>query len=100
MRKTSGEREDLPDDVASSKSTGLERTLESVLGLSSSRSEHLSSVTWAGLKAALANAMRAVQDHHTLQVAAALSYYFILALFPGLIVPVSYTHLDVYKRQL
>jgi len=57
-----------------------------VLGLSSSRSEHLSSVTWAGLKAALANAMRAVQDHHTLQVAAALSYYFILALFPGLIV--------------
>src|SRR5580704_18830592 len=30
--------------------------------------------------------MREVRDHHTLQVAAALSYYFILALFPGLIV--------------
>jgi membrane protein len=67
------------------KSTGLERTLE-FLGLSSRRSEHLSSVTWAGLKAALTDAMRHVQDHHTLQVAAALSYYFILALFPGLIV--------------
>ncbi len=30
--------------------------------------------------------MRGVQDHHTPQVAAALSYYFFLALFPGLIV--------------
>lgn len=43
-------------------------------------------MTWAGLKAALTKAMRDVRDHHTLQVAAALSYYFILALFPGLIV--------------
>jgi membrane protein len=41
---------------------------------------------WAGLKRTLDHALRDVQDHHTLQVAAALSYYFFLALFPGLIV--------------
>ena len=41
---------------------------------------------WAGLKPTLNHALRDVQDHHTLQVAAALSYYFFLALFPGLIV--------------
>lgn len=40
----------------------------------------------AGLKRALNKAIRDLQEHHTLQVAAALSYYFILALFPGLIV--------------
>ena len=41
---------------------------------------------WASLKQTLNHALRDVQDHHTLQVAAALSYYFFLALFPGLIV--------------
>ena len=40
----------------------------------------------AGLKRALNKAVCDLQEHHTLQVAAALSYYFILALFPGLIV--------------
>jgi membrane protein len=43
-------------------------------------------VIWAGLKRTLDHALRGVQDHHTLQVSAALSYYFFLALFPGLIV--------------
>jgi membrane protein len=42
-------------------------------------------VTRAGLKRAIAATYRDVQKHHTLQVAAALSYYSILALFPGLI---------------
>jgi membrane protein len=41
-------------------------------------------VTWAGLKRALAAAYDDVLNHHTLQVAAALSYYLILAVFPGL----------------
>ncbi len=41
---------------------------------------------WTGVKHALTNAIEDVQNHHTLQVAAALSYYFFLALFPGLIV--------------
>ena len=40
----------------------------------------------SGLKQALDNTRRDLIDHHTFQVAAALSYYFILALFPGLIV--------------
>lgn len=43
-------------------------------------------MTWAGIKQTVSHAIRDVQDHHTLQVAAALSYYFFLALFPGLIV--------------
>src|SRR4029077_1498988 len=42
-------------------------------------------VTRAGLKRALAHTIRDILGHHTLQVAAALSYYFILAVFPGLI---------------
>ena len=41
---------------------------------------------FADFKRALGHAITDVQNHHTLQVAAALSYYFILALFPGLIV--------------
>jgi membrane protein len=52
----------------------------------SRRGRHLKAVIWAGLKHALDRAIHDVQDHHTLQVAAALSYYFFLALFPGLIV--------------
>jgi membrane protein len=47
---------------------------------------HLSSVTWAGFKRSVKNAMQNVQDHHTIQVSAALAYYFFLALFPVLIV--------------
>jgi membrane protein len=43
-------------------------------------------VTWPGIKQALSNAVQDVQDHHTIQVSAALSYYFFLALFPVLIV--------------
>jgi membrane protein len=46
---------------------------------------HLKGVTLAGLKRALACTLRDILAHHTLQVAAALSYYFILAVFPGLI---------------
>jgi membrane protein len=52
----------------------------------SRRGRHLKAVIWAGLKHTLHHAIRDVQDHHTVQVAAALSYYFFLALFPGLIV--------------
>jgi len=47
---------------------------------------HLTRVTWLRLRQALSNAIRDVQDHHTIQVSAALSYYFFLALFPTLIV--------------
>lgn len=43
-------------------------------------------MSFAGFRNALNKALLDVQNHHTLQVAAALSYYFILALFPGLIV--------------
>jgi membrane protein len=42
-------------------------------------------MTRLGLKRALTAAYQDLIDHHTLQVAAALSYYFILAVFPGLI---------------
>jgi membrane protein len=42
-------------------------------------------VTRAGLKRAIAATYQDLQDHHTFQVAAALSYYTILAVFPGLI---------------
>jgi membrane protein len=42
-------------------------------------------VTRAGLKRAIAATYQDVQDHHLLQIAAALSYYSILAVFPGLI---------------
>jgi membrane protein len=43
-------------------------------------------VTWSGVKQALGNAIQNVEDHHTIQVSAALAYYFFLALFPVLIV--------------
>ncbi|SRR5579871_227511 len=42
-------------------------------------------MTWAGFKVALGSAYDDLGRHHTLQVAAALSYYFVLAIFPGLI---------------
>jgi membrane protein len=42
-------------------------------------------VTRSGFKSALSHTLRDILGHHTLQVAAALSYYFILAVFPGLI---------------
>jgi membrane protein len=41
---------------------------------------------WTELVRAVKHAIRDVQHHHTVQVAAALSHYFFLALFPGLIV--------------
>ena len=43
-------------------------------------------MTWAAAKKSFANAIRNVEDHHTIQVSAALSYYFFLAVFPVLIV--------------
>lgn len=43
-------------------------------------------MTWSNIKQAIGNATHDLIAHHTLQVSAALSYYFILALFPGLIV--------------
>ena len=43
-------------------------------------------MTWSALKQIVKRVICDVQEHHTLQVAAALSYYFILALFPVLIV--------------
>ncbi len=42
-------------------------------------------MTRAGFKRAISATCQDVQNHHTLQVAAALSYYSILAVFPGLI---------------
>jgi len=42
-------------------------------------------VTLAGLRRALAGTYRDLLNHHTLQVAAALSYYFVLSVFPALI---------------
>lgn len=46
---------------------------------------HLIVVTWAGLKRALNGTYKDVLRHHIFQVSAALSYYFVLAIFPGLI---------------
>lgn len=43
-------------------------------------------MTWSNIKKAVRNSTHDLISHHTLQVSAALSYYFILALFPGLIV--------------
>lgn len=43
-------------------------------------------MTWSRLRQSFANAIQNVQDHHTIQVSAALAYYFFLALFPVLIV--------------
>jgi membrane protein len=42
-------------------------------------------VTGAGLKRAIRATYQDLFNHHALQVAAALSYYFVLAIFPGLI---------------
>lgn len=42
-------------------------------------------MTWAGLKRTLIATYHNVGQHHGLQAAAALSYYFILAIFPALI---------------
>ena len=42
-------------------------------------------VQFSGIKRALVRAYQDVVRHHTLQVAAALSYYFVLSVFPGLI---------------
>jgi membrane protein len=52
----------------------------------SASAEHLRFVTWSEPKRSLKNAIENVQDHHTIQVSAALAYYFFLALFPVLIV--------------
>jgi membrane protein len=41
-------------------------------------------VTWGGLKRALAATFRGVLDNSTLQMAAALSYYLVLSIFPAL----------------
>ena len=46
---------------------------------------HLSSVTPAGLRSALVGTYDDVIRDHTLQMAAALAYYFVLSLFPSLI---------------
>src|SRR6267154_3340334 len=40
---------------------------------------------WAELRTAVTRTYDDVQDNHTLQMAAALSYYFVLSLFPALI---------------
>jgi membrane protein len=40
---------------------------------------------WGGLKHALLRTYDDVGQNHTLQMAAALSYYFVLSLFPALI---------------
>jgi membrane protein len=42
-------------------------------------------VSLAGIKRALAGTYRDLLKHHTLQVSAALAYYLILSIFPGLI---------------
>jgi membrane protein len=42
-------------------------------------------LTWRGIKAALWRTVDDVTRKHTLQMAAALSYYFVLALFPGIV---------------
>ena len=42
-------------------------------------------MTSGGIKRALVRACQDVMRHHTLQVSAALSYYFVLSVFPGLI---------------
>ncbi|MGA7687192.1 MAG: YihY/virulence factor BrkB family protein [Terriglobales bacterium] len=61
-------------------------------------------MTRAGLKRAIAATYQDVQDHHTFQVAAALSYYTILAVFPGLIflsaVTGSIPFTDLFARTL
>jgi membrane protein len=46
---------------------------------------HLTEMTYAGIKRALVKTYDDVLRHHTCQAAAALSYYFVLAIFPALI---------------
>lgn len=43
-------------------------------------------MTWSEVKVSVKNTIRDIEDHHTIQVSAALAYYFFLALFPVLIV--------------
>lgn len=40
---------------------------------------------WGGLKQALSATVDDVNNHHTLQIAAGLAYYFVLSIFPALI---------------
>ena len=40
---------------------------------------------WSELQTAITRTYDDIQDNHTLQMAAALSYYFVISLFPGLI---------------
>lgn len=42
-------------------------------------------MTWSGLKRALVAVYRDILEHHMLQLAAGLSYYLVLSVFPGLI---------------
>src|SRR6266404_109932 len=51
------------------------------------RGGHLTdmSMRWSELQAAITHTYDDIQDNHTLQMAAALSYYFVISLFPGLI---------------
>jgi uncharacterized BrkB/YihY/UPF0761 family membrane protein len=46
---------------------------------------HLTPLNAAAVKTALVRTYRDVQRNHTLQMAAALSYYFVLSFFPALI---------------
>lgn len=46
---------------------------------------HLRFVTWETLEDVALRTVKDVDRHHTLQMAAALSYYFVLSLFPALI---------------
>src|SRR4029077_748090 len=50
-----------------------------------SRQHIVRAVRIAGIKHAFVSTYRDLIRHHTLQVAAALSYYFVLSVFPGLI---------------
>jgi membrane protein len=50
-----------------------------------SGAQHLTGVTWTGLKRALASVYRSILRNRTFQIAAALSYYFALSVFPALI---------------
>jgi membrane protein len=66
--------------------SGWGNTVEKIASVRSYSGEHPKGVTLPGLTQSFKNAIQNVQDHHTIQVAAALAYYFFLALFPVLIV--------------
>ena len=51
----------------------------------SGRSLHLNGVTWTGLKRAVGSAYCDITESRTLLIAAALSYYLVLSVFPALI---------------